>query len=171
MTNGESVKVPVISLRPADRSDSDYIYRLLRALADELGEGEDFAAEKADVDRDLFGPEPHYKALIARLDERPAGLTTYYRTYSTYMGRPCLYVNDLIVEPWARGTRLGRIMMARLCRIAREWECCRVELKVLHDNPARAFYERIGMRASIEVPYLIKDTALEELASWDREEE
>lgn len=171
MTSREPAKSPVINLRPATKADCDYIYRLLRALADELGEGEDFAAERADVFRDLFGPEPHYKALIAQLNERPAGLTTYYRTYSTYMGRPCLYVNDLIVEPWARGTRLGRIMMARLCRIAREWECCRVELKVLHDNPARGFYERIGMRASVEIPYMITDRALEDLASWDGEEE
>ena len=171
MTKGERPSIPRIRLRPAKKADCDYIFGLIEALARELGEAEDFAAKAADVKRDLFGAEPRYEALIAELNRRPAGLTTYYHTYSTYMGRPCLYVNDLIVEPWARGSSLGRVMMARLCRIARERECCRVELKVLHDNPARGFYEQIGMRASVEIPYLIKDTALEDLASFDPHEE
>lgn len=171
MTKGEPPSTPRIQLRAAKKADCGYIFGLIEALAHELSEAEDFAAQAADVMRDLFGAEPRYEALIAELDRRPAGLTTYYHTYSTYMGRPCLYVNDLIVEPWARGSSLGRIMMGRLCQIARERQCCRVELKVLHDNPARGFYEQIGMQASVEVPYLIKDAALDDLASWDPHEE
>ena len=116
-----------------------------------MGDAEEFVAAPADVARDALGAEARYETQIAEPDGRPAGLATYLHTYSTYTGRPCLYVNDLIIEPWARGFNLGRILMARLCRTARERGCCQVELRIRHHNPARGYYQQIGMRACIDV--------------------
>ena len=167
MSDGAPIPASGVLLRAGREDDVSFIFRLLRMLAEEVGESEHFAADVADILRDAFGEAPHFETLIAEVEGRPAGLATFFLTYSTYKGRPCLYVNDLIVDPWARGLSLGRLLMARICRIADSRKCCRVELRVLRDNPSRSFYERIGMAPSGEVPYVIKDDDLERLAATD----
>jgi len=155
---------PSLSLRFACEEDVADIWRMLRALADEIGEGAEFVSRPEDVRRDAFGPKRRYDTLIAIAGSDPAGLATFFETYSTYKGRPCLYVNDIYVEPWARRWRLGRLVMAEIARLARARDCCRVELKVLADNPARRFYQSIGMSESAELAYAIRDEALDRLA-------
>ncbi len=156
-----------IVLRAAEMDDAAVMHRMLRALASEIGEGQEFVSTLADVRRHAFGDAPFYETIIAEADERPAALTTFLTAYSTYKGQPYLYVNDLYVETWARGLGLGRLLMARVCNIANKRRCCRVELKVLNDNLARDFYERIGMVASTEVPYAISEQVLVKLAATD----
>jgi ribosomal protein S18 acetylase RimI-like enzyme len=92
---------------------------------------------------------------------------TFFATYSTYKGRPCLYVNDLYVAPQARSRGVARLLMARVCRLAVARGCCRVELKVLGGNAAQRFYEKIGMAATEEVPFTLRDRALAALAEED----
>ena len=160
-----------VTLRKGRREDSDFIFRMLRLLAEDVGETAEFESTAQDVRRDAFGARPCYETLIAEWQGRPAGLATYFFTYSTYKGRRCLYVNDLIVAPAARRANLGRILMAELSRLALAQSCCRLELKVLQDNKARRFYQRIGMLESGEVSCSLKGTALEQLAkSIDRSE-
>jgi len=156
-----------VLLRPAREADAELVFAMLRALAVAVGDAEAFAATVEDVRRDGFGPAPRYETLIAELDGRPVGLLTLFATYSTYKGRPCLHVNDLYVAPEARGRGVGRRLMARACRLARERGCCRVELKVLDNNEARDFYETIGMGATAEVAYSVEDQALADLAGED----
>ena len=158
-----------IVLRAGTASDAAEIYRMLKALAVDIGQGEAFTAALEDVRRDAFGPARRYETLIADVDGRPSGLVAYFLTYSTYKGRPCLFVNDLYVAPEARGLRLGRRLMAWICGEARARGCCRVELHVLHNVPARAFYERIGMTDSGERPYVISGPALDDLADQSLE--
>ncbi len=160
-----------VTLRPAREDDAAAMFAMLHALAEAVGEAEAFASTIADLRRDGFGPAPLYETLIAELDGRPIGLLTLFPTYSTYKGRPCLHVNDLYVAPEARGLGVARRLMARVCRLALERGCCRVELKVLENNEARDFYESIGMGATAEVAYTIRDRELMDLANEDRSEQ
>ena len=155
---------PSLSLRFAREEDAPDVWRMLRALADEIGEGAEFVSRPEDVRRDAFGPKRRYDTLIATAGDEPAGLATFFETYSTYKGRPCLYVNDIYVAPMARRWRLGRYLMAEIARLALARDCCRVELKVLASNPARRFYQSIGMSESAELAYAIRDEALDRLA-------
>ena len=156
-----------VSLRPARPGDAEAVFEMLRALAQAVGEGEQFSSTLDDVRRDGFGPRPLYETVIAELAGQAAGLITVFATYSTYKGRPCLYVNDIYVEPAARRWRVGRLLMAEVARIALARDCCRVELKVLAGNPAQRFYRAIGMDESAERAYTIREAALERLAWGD----
>ncbi len=73
-------------------------------------------------------------------------------------------MNDIYVAPWARGLGLGRRLMARVCRLAVERDCYRVELRVLRDNPAQSFYEGIGLVATSERTSVIRDQGMRDLA-------
>ncbi len=160
-----------VTIRAAGQHDAAAVFAMLHALAEAVGEAEAFASTIEDVRRDGFGPAPLYETLVAELDGSPVGLLTLFPTYSTYKGRPCLHVNDLYVAPEARSLGVARRLMARVCRLARERRCCRVELKVLENNQARDFYESIGMGATAEVAYTIDDRALTGLANEDRSEQ
>jgi GNAT superfamily N-acetyltransferase len=158
---------PDISLRIARKADAPEIWRMLRALAEEIGEGAEFVSRLEDVRRDAFGAARRYDTLIAEATAAPVGMATFFETYSTYKGRACLYVNDIYVEPAARRWRVGRFLMTEVARTALARECCRVELKVLAGNPAQRFYRAIGMDESAERAYTIREAALERLAQGD----
>lgn len=151
-------------LRSAAPDDLEFVFDCLRRLAHEVGEGEHFVSSADDVRRDAFGSRPHYEILIGEWRERPAGLLTFFPIYSTYKGRPALYVDNLFVHDWARGSRLGRRLMAEVCALAEARDCCRVELKVLSGNPAQHFYDSLGMRESEELHYRIEGSAMTRLA-------
>ena len=157
-----------IHLRRAERQDLDFVFDCLRRLAHEVGEAAHFVASTEDVRRDAFGSQPHYEILIGEWEGRAAGLTTFFPIYSTYKGRPALYVDNLFVHDWARGARLGQRLMSGVCALAEARGCCRVELKVLSGNPARHFYEALGMSASDERHYRIEGASMARLAARDR---
>ena len=73
-------------------------------------------------------------------------------------------MNDIYVAPWARVLGLGRRLMARVCRLAIERDCCRVEHRVLRDNPAQSFYEGIGLAATSERTSVVRDQGMRDLA-------
>ena len=156
-----------VTLREAGKDDAETVFAMIAALAEAVGESEHFTSSVEDVRRDGFGTAPLYETLIAELDGTPVGLVTLFPTYSTYKGRPCLHVNDLYVAPEARERGIARRLMARVCRLAAERGCCRVELKVLETNRARAFYESLGMGATTEITYVLRERALIDLARED----
>ena len=156
-----------ITLRAAQAADAEAVFAMLRDLARDVGEADEFVSTLADVRRDGFGPNPRYETILAELDGRPAGFMTFFPTYSTHKGRPCLCVDNFYVVPEARDRHVARRLMARVCRLAAGRDCCRVELKVRADNPARGFYESIGMAMTEELPYTIRDQALRDLAAED----
>ena len=89
--------------------------------------------------------------------------------YSTFEGRPGIFVEDLFVTEAARGQGVGRLLLARLAALARERGCASLSLVVLDWNPARAFYDRLGFaEASGWLPYRMTGAALERLAAEDR---
>ena len=155
-------------MRDICEADVDFVFRLLRQLSHDVGASEEFDSVVEDVRRDALGPDPHYNTLVAEVDGRPAAIATWFFIYTTYKGKRCLHVNDLIVEDWARGHDLGRRLMARMSKIALAHDCARLDLHVHVDNAARGFYERIGMFQSDDLPYILRGPALGTLAEHDR---
>ena len=147
-------------VRPASAIDAETVHRLLMALAGTTGEAHKVTSSPDDVRRDAFGPAPYYHPILAEWQGRVAGLLSFYMTYSTYRGAPCLFVDTLYVEPFARTAGVGRALMAEACRIAAERDCCRVELHVMTDNSARTFYERLGMAHDGDLAYTLAGEAM-----------
>ncbi len=138
---------PTHRVRPATPADAGAIVRLIRGLAEFEKEPLTTVRITADdVRRDAFGPNPRFEALIAELEGDPVGLALFFHTYSTWEASPTLWLEDLFLEERARGLGLGHQLIAALARIAADRGCGRLELSVLHWNPAREFYQRHGFR-------------------------
>lgn len=154
-----------VSIRPAEPSDAATIVRLVRELADFEGLLGQVRISEADVLRDGFGERPRFECLLAEVDGAPVGLALYFEDYSTFEGRPGIFVEDLYVAEAARGLGVGRRLVARLAQITSERDCRRLDLMVLHWNPARSFYDRLGFRHSADwLPYRLTGDALARLA-------
>jgi len=161
-----------IVVRPATPADAPIIVRLIRELA--AYEREPLASVKvteADILRDGFGPRQRFESLLVHVVGRPAGFALFFHNYSTWEGRAGIYVEDIFVSEWARGRNIGRRLLAEIAALAEARGCRRVDLSVLHWNPARAFYERIGLvEMSDWRPYRLKGEALAALAAEARGE-
>ncbi|HEU4423203.1 MAG TPA: GNAT family N-acetyltransferase [Pilimelia sp.] len=115
----------------------------------------------------LFGPAPAlYGHVGVDADDRPVAYALWFLNFSTWEGVHGIYLEDLYVHPGARGTGLGRDLLATLARLCRERGYARLEWWVLHWNPAREFYDAIGAHPMDEwVPYRLAGPALDELAT------
>jgi len=158
-----------ITLRFATEADVGTLLDLVRALAlYEKAPGAVVATE-ADFLLHGFGPERRFEALLAFVGERPAGFALFFPNFSTWLGKPGLYLEDIFVLEWARKLGVGRRLMARLAAIAVERGGGRLDFWVLHWNPARDFYHRLGIRHMAEwLPYRAEGVALQALAREDR---
>jgi len=123
-------------------------------------------ATEDDLHRTLFGPRRYAEVLIARLDGKAVGFALFFHNYSTFLGRPGIYLEDLFVRPAARGEGVGLALLRRLAQVALERECGRVEWWVLDWNErAIGFYERLGAVAMDDWKvFRLSGTALESLA-------
>lgn len=116
--------------------------------------------------RDGFGPRPVFECLIAEHDGEPVGFALFFPNYSTWEGAPGLYLEDLYVAESARRTGAGRALIAALARTAHERGWRRLDLSVLDWNPARGFYESLGMAHQAEwLPYRMEADVIARLAS------
>jgi GNAT superfamily N-acetyltransferase len=135
----------MLVIRPAEASDVPLILQLIRELALYEREPDAVVATEADLLRDGFGPTPRFQALIAEHDGAPAGFAFYFFTYSTWRGRPALYLEDLFVPLAQRKKGIGLALMQRLARIAVDASCARFVWQVLDWNePAIGFYRSLG---------------------------
>ena len=134
-----------ITIRFAVPDDVGLVLRFVRELAVYERAPEAVAATEADLLRHGFGPEPDFEAILAFLDDEPAGMALFHPRFSTWLGRPGMYLEDLYVTEAARGRGVGHRLMARLAAIAVERGWGRMDFQVLDWNPARNFYHRIGM--------------------------
>ena len=134
-----------ITIRPATIVDVPIILQLIRDLATyERAPSEVAATEEQLVDV-LFGERPVAEVLLAFEDEMPIGFAVFFHNFSTWVGRPGLYLEDLFVKPEARGKGYGRALLIHLAKIARDRGCGRMEWAVLDWNePAIQFYKKIG---------------------------
>jgi len=133
------------TIRPAVAADVPLILEFIRGLATYEREPDAVTATEADLLRDGFGESPYYQCLIAESDGRPAGFAFYFFNYSTWTGRPGLYLEDLFVNPEFRGLGIGKALLARVAAIAVERGCPRLQWEVLDWNtPAIEFYKTLG---------------------------
>jgi GNAT superfamily N-acetyltransferase len=134
-------------IRPAHVEDVPVILQLIRDLATyERAPDEVTATEEQLVDV-LFGERPAAEVLLAFEGQTPVGFAVFFHNFSTWLGRPGLYLEDLFIKPEKRGKGYGRALLIELAQIARERECGRMEWAVLYWNePAIKFYRALGAK-------------------------
>ena len=160
-----------IALRFATAEDVGLLLELIRELAAYERAPEAVVASEDDLRRHGFGPEPRFEALLAFVDGEPAGFALFYPDFSTWLGRPGLFLEDLYVREWARRRGVGRRLMARLAALAIERDWPAMHFNVLDWNPARGFYGRLGIEHRNEwLPHSATGEALLLLAALDRGE-
>jgi GNAT superfamily N-acetyltransferase len=139
------MKISDLVIRPATVADVPIILELIRELATyERAPNEVTATEEQLVDV-LFGPRPAAEVLLAFEQETPVGFAVFFHNFSTWLGRPGLYLEDLFVRPEQRGKGYGRALLVHLAKIAHERGCGRMEWAVLDWNePAIQFYKKLG---------------------------
>ena len=132
-------------IRKATAADAAQILKFIRALAAFERAPDAVTATEEGLIRDGFGPNPFYCCLIADYDGQPAGFAFYFFNYSTWVGRPGIYVEDLFVLPQFRRLGIGRELLRQVAAIAIENGCQRLQWEVLDWNtPAIDFYLAIG---------------------------
>jgi GNAT superfamily N-acetyltransferase len=139
--------VTTFSIRRATPRDAPTIFRLLRGLAEYERLTHEMVATRRQIRRHGFGKRRYFEALICRRGRADVGLAVYYFTFSTFQGRPSLYLEDLFVLPEERGRGAGRALLAELARIAERRGCGRMEWAVLDWNKnSIRFYKRLGAK-------------------------
>jgi len=134
-----------ITIRRAVREDAALVHRLLKDLAITLGKGEAITSTVDDIERFGFGDDPRFEALLAFEGEQAVGLALYFFEFSTWRGRPGVYVQDMYVAPQMRGRGLGRELMEAVVRRSRERGGRYVKLSVYDANEqAIGFYRALG---------------------------
>lgn len=132
-------------IRPARRADAGEIARLIRALADYEKLSDQAVGTPAMIEAQLFGPRPPAEAFMALRGGRAVGFALFFTTFSTFLCKPGIYLEDLFVEPEHRGTGIGKALLKRLAALAVERSCGRFEWRVLDWNaPSIRFYEALG---------------------------
>ena len=135
----------MLTIRPATASDISLIQQFIRDLAEYEREPEAAVATQEDLLRDGFGPEPKYRCVIAEWNGEPAGFAFFFYNYSTWQGKPGLYLEDLFVKPSFRGKGIGKALLLHLAKIAAAENCGRFQWQVLDWNtPAIDFYKSLG---------------------------
>ncbi|MDZ7640098.1 MAG: GNAT family N-acetyltransferase [Bryobacterales bacterium] len=142
---------PPVEIRPATMADVPAILGFIRALAEYERLSEHVVATEESLAKALFGARPAAEALLAIATPdgpgapRAVGFALFFQNFSTFAGRPGMYLEDLFVEPEARGRGYGRALFARLAQIAVERGYCRLDWAVLDWNePAIAFYRSLN---------------------------
>jgi GNAT superfamily N-acetyltransferase len=159
-----------ITIRSATVDDCGLILQFIRELALYEKAPSAVVASEADLKRHGFGAQPQFEALIAELDGAPAGMALFHTRFSTWLGQPTLFLEDIFVREAARGHGAGRRLMARLAAIALERGWSRIDFHVLDWNPARGFYRQLGFDHLEEwLRYGAAKGGLERLAEWDED--
>ncbi len=136
-----------LAIRSAIPADLPLIAALIRALAEYEKLADEVRFDEATLGAKLFGPRPYAEVLIGEVDGEPQGFALFFHNFSTFEGRPGIYLEDLFVTPEARGVGLGKALLIELARLAVERDCARLEWWVLDWNePSIGFYQSLGAR-------------------------
>jgi GNAT superfamily N-acetyltransferase len=135
------------AIRPATPADLPLIAALIRELAEYEKLAHEVRFDPAVLERHLFGERPHAEVVIGEVDGVAQGFALFFHNFSTFEGRPGIYLEDLFVRPAARGAGLGKALLAHLAALAIARDCARLEWWVLDWNePAIGFYRKLGAR-------------------------
>jgi GNAT superfamily N-acetyltransferase len=136
-----------LTIRSATRADLPLIAQLIRDLAEYEKLAHEVRFDEAVLGEKLFGPRPYAEVVIGELDGAPQGFALFFHNFSTFEGKPGIYLEDLFVRPEARGSGLGKALLAHLAMLATRRDCARLEWSVLDWNePAIGFYRKLGAR-------------------------
>ena len=134
-----------LRIEPATEDDVSLILTMIKALADYERLAQAVVATEETVRNTLFGSNPSAEVLIARIGTEAVGFAVWFFSYSTFLARPGLYLEDLFVVPRWRGHGIGHALLVHLAQVAVAHECARMEWSVLDWNePAIRFYRRLG---------------------------
>lgn len=158
-----------ITIRFATADDCGLILQFVRELAVYEKAPNAVVATEDDFRRYGFGAERHFEVLIASLGGEPVGFALFLPDFSTWRGRPGIFLEDLFVREAARGHGVGRALIARLASIALERDATALHFNVLNWNPARGFYHRLGLTERDEwLSYGASTEVLRRLADADK---
>lgn len=136
---------PASRIRPATKADAPVILSLIRELAEYERLAHEVKATVADLENSLFSPTSCAEVLLAEEEGDIAAFCLFFHNYSTFLGKPGVYIEDIFVRPAFRGLGLGKRLFAEIARIARDRDCGRIEWSVLDWNEsAIEFYTRMG---------------------------
>ena len=159
--------MPEIEVRPATEEDVPLLLRFIKELAEYERLAHEVVATEEGLRGSLFGEFRVAEALLAHLGGEPAGFAFFFHNFSTFLGKPGLYLEDLYVGPGFRGSGVGKSLLVRLAKLAEERGCGRLEWWVLDWNdPAIEFYRSIGARPMDDwTVYRVTGEELEKLAA------
>lgn len=161
-----STGIPGFRIRRAKEKDTALILEFIKDLACYEKLAHEVSVTKELLKQNLFGEARHAEVIIGEYQSAPVAFALYFHNFSTFLGKPGIYLEDLYVKEEARGRGIGKTMLAYLARLAVKRGCGRVEWWVLDWNsPAIDFYERLGATTMDEwTVYRLSGEKLEELA-------
>jgi GNAT superfamily N-acetyltransferase len=146
-----SVAHSAITIRPAREDEVPLVLQFVRELAEYEHLLHEAVATEEQIRRDLFGPRPYAGVVFGCVNDEPLGFALFFHNYSTFLGKPGIYLEDLFVRPNARGKGLGKALLGWLAAEAVRRGCGRLEWAVLDWNePSIQFYTSLGARAMEE---------------------
>jgi GNAT superfamily N-acetyltransferase len=156
-----------LRIRPAAENDVALVLSFIRKLADYERLAHECVATEADLRKWLFSPRPMAEVILAEWAGEPVGFALFFHNFSTFLGRPGIYLEDLFVDPEHRGKGIGKALLSQLARIATERGCGRLEWAVLDWNqPSIDFYKSLGAVPKDEwTIFRLTGEALDRLAS------
>ena len=160
-------RVPDFTIRLATAQDVPVILQFIKGLAEYEKLTPEVTATEDLLRETLFGSRQVAEVIIGEYRGEPVGFALFFHNYSTFLGRPGIYLEDLFVKPEMRGRGFGRVLLAYLAKLAHERKCGRVEWSVLDWNdPAIQFYRKLGATAMDEwTMYRLTGAALTHLAA------
>ena len=159
--------MPELEIRAATEDDFPLILSLIKELAEYERLSHEVVATEEMLRESLFGERRVAEVLICHHAGEPAGFALFFHSFSTFLGKPGIYLEDLYVKPEFRGVGIGRALLVHLARLARERGCGRLEWAVLDWNkPAIGFYKGLGASpVSGWTTYRVTGKSLDELAT------
>ena len=158
----------MLAIRSATEADVGLLLEMIREFAEFERELDQVEITTEDLLRDGFGPSPRFQALLAEWDGEPAGYAVYFFIYSTWTGRPLLFLEDLYIRPQFRSKKIGKTLLQYTAGIAREQNCDGMRWEVLDWNtPAIDFYRGIGAQVghTDQLPVLFTGGAFREFGA------
>jgi GNAT superfamily N-acetyltransferase len=156
-----------LQIKEATEKDIPVILSFIKGLAEYERLPHEVVADESILRETLFGKRAYAEVLIAYYDDVPAGFALYFHNYSTFLGRPGIYLEDLFVLPPYRGKGIGKALLVRLAKLTKDRNCGRLEWAVLDWNESAInFYKKLGaVPMSDWTVYRLKGEALEKLAN------
>lgn len=158
-----------LTIRPAVRADAPLVLSFIRELAEYERLADQVTATERDIEETLFGVRPGAEVLLGFMAGEPAGFALFFPNYSTFLGKPGIYLEDLFVRPSWRGKSIGKAMLSAVAALAVERGCGRLEWSCLDWNePSIGFYTSLGAKPMDE--WTVYRLTGESLAAFARAE-